>query len=110
MMNIERKEINNILVIKPLFKNLDVLTATSFKSQIIQELEAGYDKMIIDLSLVTFMDTAGLGTLINIYKMLPSKDRLHICGLTACVKTLFELAGMMNLFNIYPTLDQALIY
>lgn len=109
-MKIEKQEINNILVIKLLLKNLDALTAASFKSQIIQEVEAGHNKIVIDLSQVEFIDTAGLGALISIYKMLPNKDDLHICGSHTAVKILFELVGMAHLFKIYPTLDQALIY
>ncbi len=109
-MKIEKQEINNILVLKPLFKNLDATLASSFKSQVIQEIEAGHEKIVIDLSQVEFIDTAGLGALISIYKMLPNKDFLHLCESHNGVKMLFELVGMLNLFKIYPTLDQALIY
>lgn len=104
--DIERKD--NILVIKPKIKNLDSLCALIFKSKLV-EIIGNDEKVVIDLSDVSFVDSAGLSAMISVYKSLGSgRDHFAVCGVNKAIFELFKCTGVNKIWNICDTRDQAL--
>lgn len=66
--------------------------------------EGGKKKILLDFSGVTFMDSAGLGSLVLLLKMVRSHGgKLYLCNVNDQIQMLFELTNMNQVFNIYPT-------
>jgi anti-sigma B factor antagonist len=59
--------------------------------------------LVIDLGLVTFLDSSGLSFLITAHKQLASRGgRLEIVGATPQVQRLFDITGLRSILTISP--------
>ena len=71
-------------------------------------LEQGYRKFVIDMSQVTFMDSASIGCLMDFYRKTKSAGgRIHLAGIQPRIDTLLAIAKAKSLFGIYPAVDDA---
>ncbi|WP_071518075.1 STAS domain-containing protein [Geitlerinema sp. PCC 9228] len=74
----------------------------ALRKQVQACLEKGVKLVLIDLQDVTFMDSAGLGSLVTILKSVRSaQGKLCLCSVNAQIRMLFELTGMDKVFQIY---------
>ncbi len=65
-------------------------------------------KIVLDLEKVTYVDSSGLATLVEMLKKTKSKGGiLGLAGMTDKVKSLFEITKLDKLFAIYPSRSQA---
>lgn len=88
-------------------EHLDAGNARSFKQSIHALLEQ-YDKVVFDMSSLSFVDSSGLGALISCLRAVSGRrGDFKLCGLTKPVRALFELMRMHRVFNIYNTQDDA---
>jgi anti-sigma B factor antagonist len=90
--------------------DLDLSTAPRLKSMLIDALESGHDKLVVDLSLATFMDSTALSVLVGINRRLASGARLAIACTRPNVLQVFEFSGTDRAFAIHPTLEDALAH
>jgi anti-sigma B factor antagonist len=76
-----------------------------------RELEAlGRDtnRVVVDLSEVQFIDSAGCGALLQFHKHFQGKGGgMKVCCVSHSVRALFELVRMQRVLDIYPTSEQA---
>lgn len=88
---------------------VDVYTAPALRERLDDEIERGQHDIVVDLSDVTFMDSTGLGVLVGRLKQV----RLHdgsmrlVCSHDRVLKV-FTITGLDKVFDIYPTLEDAL--
>jgi anti-sigma B factor antagonist len=108
VMQIEGKKIDDMLVVTPLEKRLDASAATDFKGKIVDWINAGNNRIVLDLSLVDFIDSSGLGAIVSCLKTLGGSGDLIICGIKETVMSLFQLTRMNRVFQIFPTQAEAL--
>lgn len=87
---------------------LDLSTAPHLKWMLLDSLETGFSQLIVDLSLATFMDSTTLGVLLGVKRRLHAGGRLAIVCPRTDVLKIFELAGMDDVFAVFPLLDEAL--
>jgi anti-sigma B factor antagonist len=87
---------------------LDLSTAPRLKWMLIDSLQAGLDRLVVDLSLASFMDSTALGVLVAVKRRLDGDQRLAIVCPRTDVLKIFEFAGMDEAFAIFPVLDDAL--
>jgi anti-sigma B factor antagonist len=66
------------------------------------------DQLVVDLSEVTFLDSTGIGVLINGRRDHAGDGALRIVSTQPSIAKLFALTGLTDVFPIYPTLDEAL--
>lgn len=86
---------------------LDASIAESFKTYLFEQIEGGATSMVIDLSLVRFMDSSGLGSLVAALKKLTGQGSLKLAGAQPAVVDLFSLTSMDRLFTIAPSVAEA---
>jgi anti-sigma B factor antagonist len=96
----ERKE-GDALIVKILEKRFAADAPAKFKENMADRIEKGNDRIILDVSDVEFIDSAGLAALVHILKLLQQKDKFLICGAQGPVKNVFELTRMDKVFQIY---------
>lgn len=106
-MKIEKEMLGDVLYLKLTTPTLDITVSNEFKSQVIENIGSGKERLLLDLSEIETIDSSGLSALIGIYKALEDKNNLHIYGLKKKVITLFEITGLVKLFHFYSSKDEA---
>jgi len=87
---------------------LDLTTAPRLKWMLVDAIQGGRTRLVLDLSLTTFMDSTALGVLVVVNRNLGAGAALAIACPNANVLRIFELSGMDGAFAIFPTLEEAL--
>ncbi len=86
---------------------LDAGNAVEFKKDVAPLLQDSH-KVILDLSSVVFMDSAGLGAILSVLKKVSSdKGELKLSGMGKEIRALFELVRMHRILDVYNDTDQA---
>jgi anti-sigma B factor antagonist len=89
---------------------VDIYTAPRFKEAMLELLDAGVGKLVVDLSAVTFIDSTALGVLIG------GLRRVHDAGgvmalvvATPAVQRVLTITGLDRVFDVRDTRDAALV-
>lgn len=90
-------------------KRIDVITAPLLRKQIQDMLDSTkLDNIILDLSTVEFIDSAGLVCLLALWKALRKKNGdLKIASPQLAVQQTIELVLLNKVFAIYPSINDA---
>lgn len=88
---------------------IDLFTAPEFKQRVTAPIGAGIDRVVVDLTQTTFIDSSSLGVLIGADRRLKSRGgRLVVaCDTDAIVKTL-RITGLDGVFTVVSTVEAAL--
>ena len=79
------------------------------KQRVLDELEKGERKFLIDFSQTGYIDSSGLGVLVSLSKKIREQGgELRLANLNDDLKTLFELTKLDTLFQISDTKERAL--
>lgn len=89
---------------------LDLTTAPRLKWMLLDSLQEGRNRLVLDLSLTTFMDSTALGVLVVVNRRLDPGARMAIVCARQVVLKIFELSGMDGAFAIFPTFEEGLAY
>jgi anti-sigma B factor antagonist len=104
-----RKEEGKGVVVVGVDGQLIVGNRHELKQKVLDALEAGERKFLIDFSETGYIDSSGLGVLVSLSKKIREIDgQLRLAGLNDDLHTLFELTKLDTLFAIDDTADQAL--
>lgn len=64
--------------------------------------------LIFDITQVPYMDSAGLGLLVNFYVSAQKNGRrMAVAGASPRIKTLFEMTRVDGLLRLFPSIEQA---
>ena len=67
-------------------------------------LSSGATRIVINLEHVNYVDSAGLGTLIETHRKTKAKDgRLKLCNLRPNLRHALEVARLLTIFETCPT-------
>lgn len=103
-----RKETGGVVVVA-VDGQLIVGNRQELKQQILDALEAGDRKFLIDFTRTGYIDSSGLGVLVSLSKKIRDQGGdLRLAGLNEDLKTLFELTKLDTLFAISDTPEEAL--
>jgi anti-sigma B factor antagonist len=79
------------------------------KQQVLEQLEGGDTKFVIDFAKTGYIDSSGLGVLVSLSKKIREQGgELRLSSLSEDLRTLFELTKLDTLFRIADDKDQAL--
>src|SRR5690349_24313994 len=79
------------------------------KQKMLDELEKGAKKFLIDFAKTGYIDSSGLGVLVSLSKKIREQGgELRLANLNDDLKTLFELTKLDTLFQIAETREKAL--
>lgn len=88
---------------------VDVATAPALRDQLDGAIDRGTPWLVVDLSSVSFIDSTGLGVLIGASKRMEEDGgSLRLVVAEPRILKLFEITGLLDLFTIVPSRDQAL--
>ena len=79
------------------------------KQQVLDRLEGGDRKFVIDFANTGYIDSSGLGVLVSLSKKIREQGgELRLSSLNEDLQTLFELTKLDTLFRIADTKEKAL--
>jgi anti-sigma B factor antagonist len=106
---IEDRRIDDKAHVVAVSGEIDLFTAPEFKQRVAVPIAAGVDRVIVDLSRTTFIDSSSLGVLIGAHRRLQQRGgRLVVaCDSEAILKT-FRITGLDGVFTIVNSVQTAL--
>ncbi|MBB6560702.1 anti-anti-sigma factor [Acidovorax soli] len=107
-MNLEQERRDGILILRPRGR-LDSSSSPELERVVTEQLEAGIQRVVFDLSALDYISSAGLRVVLLAGKKLrASKGKLVLVGLSAMVREVFDMSGFLTLFAVTNTLDEGL--
>ena len=104
--NIENK---NGLTVCHIEGEIDINTSPGIKKSLDKLLQSKTPKIIVNLAKVTYVDSSGLATLVEILKNMRSYGgRLRLTNLSPKDKSLFEITKLEKLFEIMADEQEAM--
>jgi anti-sigma B factor antagonist len=89
---------------------LDFASAPDAKGQFAGAIAAGQRKLIVDLSKVEFVDSAGLGSLIGAMRAArQASGDLRIANPNDQVTMLLSLTSLDQVLRVHPTVEEAIV-
>lgn len=88
---------------------IDINTSPDIKKSFDKLIANKTPKIVINLSKVTYVDSSGLATLVEILKnMRTYGGRMRLANMSVKIKSLFEITKLEKLFEIMLTEEDAL--
>ena len=88
---------------------LSSAVADAFEDRLRGVLDDGAAQVVIDMSALTFISSSGLRALIVAAKRLSEGGgRIHLFGLGAPIREVFEVSGLLRIFPVHATRDEAM--
>lgn len=106
-MQIEHFKTGETLVVIPRESRIDASSTKHFKGKMIDWINEGNQKIVLDLQYVEFIDSSGLGALVSCLKSLDNEKSLVLCNIQEKVASLFQLTRMNRVFMIFESQNQA---
>jgi anti-anti-sigma factor len=107
-MRIGEEKDGGALVIAPEGR-VDSVSSTELERLVVSRIDAGEKRLVLDLSGVEYISSAGLRVLLMAAKRLKEPPGgLVLCGMGPSVRTVLELAGFLPLFAVEARREQAL--
>jgi len=92
---IKIKKDNKSLIITIMVKQIDISNMMKLKEKIIEKLDFTFSDIIFDLKKVEYIDSSGIGLIVDLYNKIRNKDKnLILKNVSADIK---EILGMVNL-------------
>jgi anti-sigma B factor antagonist len=106
---IEDEEIDAETQVIVLGGEVDLYTAPEFKERMVELIEDGKKRIVVDLSAATFIDSTTLGVLVGGVKRLrPSGGSLALVCTDQNITKIFEITGLDRVFAIHASREAAL--
>ena len=87
---------------------IDVYTAPQLRQTIVDLVDRGATKLVVDMAQVDFLDSTGLGVLVDGLKRTQSHDgSLSIVATQNKILKIFDITGLNKAFAIFGTVDDA---
>lgn len=98
-----RAEDKNGLMVCYVEGEIDINTAPDLKKHLEKILSKKAPKLVVNFSKVTYVDSSGLATLVEVLKMMRSYGgKMRLSNLSPKIKSLFEITKLEKLFDIAP--------
>jgi len=108
-MQLNMTEQDDIVKISVEEERMDAHNSGDLKERMLQLFDEGKCSLIIDLSMVRFIDSSGLGALVSGFKNASAREgSLKLCCLQPQVRSMFELTRLHRVFEIFTNMDEAL--
>jgi len=78
------------------------------KKKVLDAMEAGERKFVVDFTATGYIDSSGLGVLVSLAKKVrEAGGDLRLAGLNEDLRTLFELTKLDTLFTLMDSVEEA---
>ncbi|MDP3426767.1 MAG: STAS domain-containing protein [Humidesulfovibrio sp.] len=89
-------------------QRMDAAVAPLFKSHMVDLIQQGHKRYVLNLETVDFMDSSGLASLMSSMKTLGGRGEMAVCCLGEKVRKLFAITRLdRGVFRIFDTEAEA---
>jgi anti-anti-sigma factor len=107
-MNFSRELKGDVLIEKVNIIRATAAEADEFRNILLNDIECGARKLVIDLSDNSFLDSTFLGTIIIALRTISKiGGDLRIAGVQGDVKNILEITGSFRVLASYNTIEEA---
>ena len=88
---------------------IDGRNAADFQDSLIGAIDSSDDRVVIDLTDLVYISSAGLRAVLLIAKSLDQRSaKFSLCSLSAPIREVFEISGFDQIIKIHGSRDEAL--
>ncbi len=103
------EDVGGVRVVRVREAKLTYPVLSSFFAEVRQLVEAGSLKLLIDLQAVSYIDSASIGCLMDIHRLLQDRSGvLKLAGLQPRVETMLSMTGVHKIVEIHRAEPDAL--
>jgi anti-sigma B factor antagonist len=106
MLNINVSERDHVTLLE-VTGRIDSMNANQLGEALNQTIDSGRLQIVLDLSNVDYMSSAGLREIVSALKKVRSTGDLRLAQPSPRVREVLEMAGLDTIFQIYPTQNEA---
>ncbi|MDO9104176.1 MAG: STAS domain-containing protein [Methylovulum sp.] len=107
-MDLQTRTENNAIVIT-ISGRLDTVTAPEYEKKILELIEGGNNRFVVDFEQLDFISSAGLRVLLLMAKLLKEKNgQVRLVNVKGNVYSVFEMSGFTTLFKMENSIAAAL--
>ncbi|MCF8366900.1 MAG: STAS domain-containing protein [Bacteroidales bacterium] len=100
---------NDHAVIIEIDGRLDTTNFGQLEKLILQHIEAGNIRIVIDCSNMDYVSSSGLRIFLMALKKITSLNgKFLLCGLQESISEIFDISGFTSIFSIYKNQEEAL--
>jgi anti-sigma B factor antagonist len=103
-MEMTSRQIGAWKVLAPAEKRLDALISEEFKSALLEAIQDGTRRLLIDFARVEFMDSSGLGALVCCLQRM-GEGRIVIAGARGAVALMLRLTQIDKVFTLVEDIE-----
>ncbi|MBW3565863.1 MAG: STAS domain-containing protein [Acidobacteria bacterium] len=108
-MKVATRERDGVYVIAPEGKITIGSGDTQLKSSIVEALESGSNKILLDMGKVTTLDSSGIGELVGAYHSVTNRGgKLKLLHLPSKISDLLQVTQLITVFEVYDTEEEAI--
>ena len=108
-MNLKTETNDDITIVRVQEERLVYAMLSSFFSDVSSIIEGGSKKLVIDLTDVSYIDSASVGCLMDIYRAMAEREGvIKLVGLQERVETMVSMTGLHNFMEIFRDESAAL--
>jgi anti-anti-sigma factor len=101
-MQLEVDEKADVRIVRVKEPKLTYPILSAFFAEVRQLVEGGTRKLIIDLSAVTYIDSASIGCLMDIYRLMQDRGgAVKLAGVQPRVETMISMTGVHKLIDLH---------
>jgi anti-anti-sigma factor len=101
----QKKDTTLVITVKG---RLDALSAPDFEKDLLETIAQGEKKLLLDLSDLQYISSAGLRSFLILAKKLKAEQgEVLFCGLKGPVAEVFKISGFYSIFKIFDTQEEA---
>lgn len=87
---------------------IDVYTAPRLREAVVEAVERGATRLVIDVEKVDFLDSTGLGVLVGALKRVRADGgSLDIVCTQERILKIFQITGLDKVFGLHASIDEA---
>ena len=108
-MQLAFEERGDVTIVRVQEAKLTYPILSAFFSEVRQKVEAGARKVVIDLGAVSYLDSASIGCLMDVHRLLQDKGgALRLSGLQPRVETMISMTGVHKIVPLHRDEQDAL--
>jgi anti-sigma B factor antagonist len=108
-MQLAFEEKGDVTVVRVQEAKLTYPVLSAFFSEVRQRVEGGARRMVIDLAAVSYLDSASIGCVMDVHRLLQEKGgSLRLSGLQPRVETMISMTGVHKIIPLHRDEEDAL--
>lgn len=108
-MKLSDREQDGVVILEPRGKIMGGPDATLLHDRLYEFIQQGKTRVVIDLSRIEWMNSTGLGILIQGYTTLRNSDgQLKLAQVTDKIQSLLTITKLVSVFDAYDSVEDAI--